>query len=81
MAIVTIKSIGKQNIMSDEDFEWVKENLNKPLPLSSIEWGKSGNILYIAVWKAIVVPSVVILWINENEVSCTFDGIETIIRR
>ena len=80
MVTVTINSIGKQNIMSDEDFEWVKENLNKPLPLSSIEWSKEGRLMYIAVWKDSIEPSVVILWIEENKVSCTFDGIKMTVR-
>lgn len=43
MPKVTIKSIAKQSIMSDEDFAYIKQRLGAPLDLLSISFWKSNN--------------------------------------
>lgn len=41
MAKVIIKSIAKQSIMSNEDFEYIKDNIGKPLPVLSISFWRA----------------------------------------
>lgn len=50
MATVTIKSIKYQNILSDEEYEYIKANLNKPLQLMDLSWYSSGAVCAIAVY-------------------------------
>jgi hypothetical protein len=50
MATVTIKSVKRQNILSDEEYEYIKANLNKPLQLLDLSWYKSGEVCAIAIY-------------------------------
>lgn len=43
MPTVTIKSIKKQSVMSDEDFAFLKARINAPLRLMSITYWRSDN--------------------------------------
>ena len=51
MPTVVIKSINRQDQLTDEKFEWLKENLNKPLPLSGIDYWRNGGISHIVIYK------------------------------
>lgn len=66
MATVLIKAIGEQHMLSTEDFEWIKSNINKPLPLSGLEYARDGSLLYITIYKD---ESIMILWVRDNNIT------------
>lgn len=64
MATITIKSIGRQHILSTEAFAYLIQNLGKPLALSSIDFDRDGNLQYIVVYG----NGPVIVLFSDNEV-------------
>lgn len=67
MAYVYIKSIGKQNILTDSDFNYVKSNLNKPLQLNSIDWFDTGMVCSISFFCPNHIRKIVVLFPDSNE--------------
>ena len=47
--IVIIKSIGAQYILDSSEYEFIKENLNKPLRLALLRWNDEGELTSVAV--------------------------------
>lgn len=68
MASVSIKSIGKQNILTDSDFNYVKSNLNKPLQLNSIDWFDTGMVCSISFFCQNHRRRIIVLFPDSNDV-------------
>lgn len=49
MATVTIKSIGRQYLLTNEEYIWLLEHRDEPLPLSSVTWHRDGKLDYFVV--------------------------------
>ena len=72
MATVRIKSIGKQYILSDEDYEFILRNLNKPLSVLSLNFtNNSGELWSLAVYDD--ADSCVTVFLKENNIKCEVD--------
>ena len=73
MPTVIIKSIKHQNILSYEDYEWIKAHLNKQLKLFSVDYLSSGKILSIAVRKG---NEIILLFKDSNGIEFTIKGVD-----
>lgn len=67
MASVSIKSIGEQNILSDDNFKFIKDNLNRPLQLNSIDWFDDGKVCSITVFRTNGRDRIITLFPSSNE--------------
>ena len=45
---VTIESLGCQYILEDEKYQYIVDNLGKPLPLANIWWDE-GNVTHFSI--------------------------------
>lgn len=51
MPTVTIKSIGRQKLLSNNDYAWLIERLNTALPLMSISYNpRDGKVWTFSIW-------------------------------
>ena len=66
---VVIKDIERQHVLSNDDYMFIKHNLNKPLRVYEISWDRRGSIVYFAAYSS---KSIVTLF-PEN--GCTFEFI------
>ena len=48
---VTITDLGCQYILEDENYQYILDNLNKPLPLATIWWNDAGDVTHFAVHR------------------------------
>lgn len=64
-----IKSIGSQYVMEDEEYQFIKDNLNKPLSVISMSFGYDGSIGILAVSTGSydVLNGVVSLFVGKHE--------------
>ena len=67
MATVCIKSMNNKNILSDRDVKFIKDNLNKPLQLNSIDWFDDGRVCSITVFRTDGYGRIVTLFPDSNE--------------
>lgn len=59
MLTVRFHSIKKQSVMSDDEFKWLKDNLDKPLPVMALNfWQDEPTPWYITVYRGNKVVSV-----------------------
>ena len=70
MATAIIKSIKRQNILSDEEYEYIKANLNKPLTLLDLSWFPSGELCALAVYYN---KSCITLFVGSNGIEYEVD--------
>ena len=50
-ATVTIKHINNKYILSDEEFEYIVDHLNKPLPLVTLWWDDKGELRHLSIYR------------------------------
>jgi hypothetical protein len=74
MATITVKRIKGQYLLSYDDFEWLKERLNKPLPLFSITYSLDGSISHVAIRKN---ETDIITLFDSNQAVYTIEGADT----
>ena len=74
MLKVKIKSIGRQNILSDEKFDWLLRRLDTPLPISCIDLDTDGNVLMMVIRTDEERFNVITLFVDSNEVIYEFVG-------
>lgn len=46
---VVITSIEEQYLLSEREFEYIRDNLNSVLPLANIWWDKDGQISHLTI--------------------------------
>lgn len=46
---VIIKSLESQYILEDEKYQYILDNLDKPLPLAAIRWSSSGELTHFVI--------------------------------
>lgn len=67
MAIVKIKSIKCQHIMSNEDYDYLQEHLNEELPIMSLNFTDFGDLWSIAVYAG---NTCITIFLDMNQVDC-----------
>lgn len=73
MLTVKIHSINKQGILTDEDFAWIINHLNKPLRIMGLNFNNDdGNVWLITVYKED--NNIITLFVNTNEIKFTIEG-------
>lgn len=73
MLTVKIHSINEQGILTDEDFAWIINHLNKPLRITSLNFRSDDSQLWlIAIYKED--NSIITLFVNTNEIKFTIEG-------
>lgn len=71
MPTITITSIGRQYILDDEDWKWLKQHVGEPLRLLSMNFSHhNGELFCVSVLKEATEDdvSVVTLFMDMNEV-------------
>lgn len=71
MLTVKFHSIKNQGIMLDDDFNWLIQNLNKPLPVMALNfWQDNPQPWYITVYRG---DSVVSVFVDTQKVKFTIE--------
>ena len=47
---ICIHSIGSQYCLEDESYQWLLDNLEKPLPVYSLAFDKDGRLYHISIY-------------------------------
>lgn len=84
MATIRIKNIGRRDILKDEDYRFICDNINEPLRIMSINYDREGNVWSIAVYKGD--SDCVSLFVDTNALEYEIDNeinkaIDTLIER
>jgi hypothetical protein len=78
MLTVKIHSIKKQYILSDEDFWYIKDHLDQPLPVMSVTYDSiDGHLWGISIYKRTNgITDCISLFVDKdaNNVAFTFEG-------
>ncbi len=64
---VIIKDIESQGILSEQDYEFIKQSVNKPLRIFEVNWTRAGSISFLAVYAG---ETVITLFPSNG---CTFE--------
>ena len=73
MLTVKIHSINEQGILTNDDFAWIINHLNKPLQIMGLNFNNDdGNVWLITVYKED--NSIITLFVNTNEIKFTVEG-------
>ena len=73
MLTVKIRSINEQGILTNDDFAWIINHLNKPLRIMGLNFNNDdGNVWLITVYKED--NSIITLFVNTNEIKFTIEG-------
>ena len=46
---VILTKVNKQHVLSDEEYAFLLDNLNKPLPLANIWWNEEGELRHLSI--------------------------------
>ena len=71
--VIIIKRINNKYILSDQEFKYIVDHLNKPLPLATLWWGDDGELEHLAIYG----DKGLITLFDNNDIEGEFlDGIE-----
>ena len=71
MLTVKFHSIENRGVMPDEDFEWLIQNINKPMPVMSLNfWQDKPQPWYITVYRG---DSVVSVFVDTQKAKFTIE--------
>lgn len=48
---IIIKYIKNKHILSDEEFEYIVDHLNQPLPLANLWWDDKGKLKHLSIHR------------------------------
>ena len=70
---IIIKRINNKYILSDEEFKYIVDHLNKPLPLADLWWNDEGKLVHLCIHR----DKGLITLFDNNDIEGEFlDGIE-----
>ena len=73
MLTVKIHSINEPGALTNDDFAWIINHLNKPLRIMSLNfWSDDNQVWLIAIYKED--NSIITLFVNTNEIKFTIEG-------
>ena len=73
MLTVKIHSINEQGALTNDDFAWIINHLNKPLRIMALNfWSDDNQVWLIAIYKED--NSIITLFVNTNEIKFTIEG-------
>ena len=51
MPTVTLQKIDRNIVLRTQDYDWLKDRLGTPLPLSGLDYDRYGKLAYITVYR------------------------------
>ena len=70
---IIIKRINNKYLLSDQEFKYIVDHLNKPLPLANLWWGNDGELRHLSIHR----DEGLITLFGNNDIKAEFlDGIK-----